>query len=135
MKNKKVLYGLIIGVVAIWGTIGYKVLISIGGNDTVVYNNSPIKIIPKLNLSIDTFKLKNSYKDPFLRKITTEKSIAVKSKSQQQITQRSKIDREKKKAENFAKCCPCGFRGGWCCDRRGGIIRNECIQELNTEAA
>jgi hypothetical protein len=79
MKNKKSLYLLIPVSLVVWGFIAYKIISKISGDQTenrVVLNE--ITQNPKEN-TIDTFSIKNNYRDPFLETSYKPKKANTKS--------------------------------------------------------
>lgn len=92
MKNKKVIYLLLLLTLAIWGGIFYRIYQSLGGGEEEYTVISPMEFAMDSNFQIqsDTFALSLDYSDPFLhgiRKIEATKPIVPKPKARPQTRQ------------------------------------------------
>lgn len=65
MKNKKLLYLLVPLMMAVWGSVFYRIFNGSGGGDTFVNDYMAPVMIPPM-LQRDSFVLITKYKDPFL---------------------------------------------------------------------
>ena len=74
MKNKKAVYVLFPLLIAVWGTIAYKIF-SAGSSDNNIIPQNNFSM-PKIeNTGFDTFSISANYRDPFL-----EKSVVIDKK-------------------------------------------------------
>lgn len=64
MKDKRVLFVLIIAVVAIWGLIGYKIVVPDTDESIFTSSRSLDKNVVR-KLEVESYQLLNNYRDPF----------------------------------------------------------------------
>ncbi|WP_407556479.1 hypothetical protein [Winogradskyella sp. 4-2091] len=75
MKNKTKTYILIAIVIAVWGTIGYKILNGVSPNlAEITQDEFDVSFNPKTNIEIDTFSIENIERDPFLGILRNKKN-------------------------------------------------------------
>ncbi len=87
MKNKTKTYLLLLGVLSIWGIIGYKILTTLNPDaPKLVHNDFDASFNPKINTTIDTFSIQTVNRDPFLgtlivkkKPTTVKKQVVVKT--------------------------------------------------------
>lgn len=79
-KNKKT-YLLIVAVLIIWGTVGYKMIIGLRTNTSkMVVQDYIMSFNPKVITTKDTFSIRKLYNDPFLGVLaTTKQKVSIKS--------------------------------------------------------
>lgn len=71
--NKTKTYLLLVVVLAIWGTIGYKIINGINSNTPELkVQEFNVSFNPKINPKIDTFSIQKTNKDPFLGTLTSK---------------------------------------------------------------
>ena len=80
LKTNNKTYLLLVAVLGIWGTIGYKIINGLSDDD-VEYKTEEIGafVKPDFNQKIDSFSIASVEKDPFLGTIRTSKRKSVKS--------------------------------------------------------
>jgi len=67
LKNKTKTYLLLVAVLGIWGTIGYKIINGINPEEPEINpQNFDITFNPKEEKTIDTFSIQETNRDPFL---------------------------------------------------------------------
>ena len=65
MKNKKLLYVLIPGVIFVWGIIIYRIVTGMGGNENPTSQKVEMEEIHQDVILNDTFSINPTYRDPF----------------------------------------------------------------------
>lgn len=76
MKGKIKTYILLIASIAIWGTIGYRLITGLNIDIPEVENTAKVlAFTPKKITETDTFSIKNIEKDPFLGTLISNKKI------------------------------------------------------------
>lgn len=77
---------MIVAVLGVWGTIGYKMLNGLSTKDTVVTGNDyEINFSPKKIATNETFEISSVDKDPFLGTLTNKQSINIKKKPKKNL--------------------------------------------------
>lgn len=67
MQNKSKTYILLIGVLIIWGVLGFKIVSAVNPNVPVPEShNMSMAFNPKMVKELDTFSIKGVHRDPFL---------------------------------------------------------------------
>lgn len=75
IKNKKLLYLLLPLVLCIWGFIGYKIYYNINNKPVYEINGNALLVSKDNKSKIDTFTIKNNYRDPFLNGAISSTSL------------------------------------------------------------
>lgn len=74
MQNKAKTYILLVAVLAIWGVIGFKIIASVNPDTPKVEQQTYSALFsPKEKMSIDTFSIQLSKRDPFLGTLYVKK--------------------------------------------------------------
>ena len=77
---------MIVAVLGVWGTIGYKMRNGLSTKDTVVTGNDyEINFSPKKTAINQTFEISSVDKDPFLGTLTNKQSINIKKKPKKNL--------------------------------------------------
>ncbi len=97
MKNKTKTYILIVLVLGIWGTIGYKIITGLSPNLPVsVEDNLLVSFSPEKIKKLDTFSIQTVDRDPFLGTIRRtdikKKSTNTFKRKQSNINSKAQID-------------------------------------------
>ncbi len=108
MKNKKVVYLLLVVVVLIWGIIFYRIFSTVGASDnnTNSLNNHAKSEVDK-NAN-DTFNIDGNYRDPFLGNMQVDKPVILSTAPKQVV-------KEEKVVQKLA----------WPSIEYGGMIKNQ----------
>src|SRR5436190_1487204 len=75
MKNKKIVYLLLVVVVLIWGIIFYRIFSAVGAPDNNTSNMNPTIEKSADKTEVDTFNIDGNYRDPFLGTMQVEKPV------------------------------------------------------------
>ncbi len=91
MKNKKVVYFLLIVVTLVWGAIFYRIFSTINTDDNTSLHTSK-NFLPNTKNKVDTFSISGNYRDPFLGNMISEKpSASIASRPVQQAPKVEKV--------------------------------------------
>ncbi len=111
MKNKTKTYILLILVLGIWGTIGYKIIAGLNPDaPEQVENDISVSFIPEKIKKTDTFSIQTTERDPFLgtltrsnkpRAETTKKTKQVKEENALQITYQGLVKKQNSSQQVF----------------------------------
>jgi len=103
LKNKYKTYLLLVAVLGIWGTIGYKLLNGLSSDETEITNqNFDVAFNPKEQKAIDTFSIQEVQRDPFLGTLSSTKKAKV-SNSRSNVTKKASIKQRKIIYEGLVK--------------------------------
>lgn len=92
MKNKTKTYILILLVLGVWGTIGFKIISGLNPESTEQpADKLDVSFLPDITINRDTFSIQTTERDPFLGMLTNNKSKKTKSKAKRQITSKTTI--------------------------------------------
>lgn len=93
MKDKRVLFVLIIAVVAIWGLIGYKLVVGDVDESIITAPRSMDKNVVG-ELEVESYQLLNNYRDPFQAQRINygSRSNGVEKNSNQKVTVQKKSE-------------------------------------------
>ncbi|GAA3647257.1 hypothetical protein [Flavivirga jejuensis] len=84
MKGKTKTYMLLVGVLAIWGIIGFKMLGALNPKPPkTLQQDLAVSFNPQINTAVDTFSIRAVDRDPFLGTLYKKKKTIVKRKSAQ----------------------------------------------------
>jgi len=81
LKNKTKTYSLLLGVLIIWGIIGFKIVATLNPDaPDLVQQKDTILFTPQIAQEVDTFSIKPSERDPFLGTLYVKKKTGIRTK-------------------------------------------------------